>query len=109
MQPPKRACEVGSHRIIRDQLQILFGVASRQMIRCVPLVRKLLKEFPAIEAQLIVCGPLAGTNLKVSKLMQLEPLAKYDVLVISDADVRVPADFLVNVLVPLARCSKLDW
>jgi ceramide glucosyltransferase len=40
--------------------------------------------------------------LKVSKLMQLEGLARHDLLVVSDADVRVPSDFLVNVLAPLA-------
>lgn len=84
------------------KLQVLFGVASGDDPVC-SVVRKLLNELPTIDAQLIICGPLAGTNLKVSKLMQLESLAKYDLVVVSDADVRVPSDFLMNVLSPLAN------
>jgi hypothetical protein len=35
-----------------------------------------------------------GTNEKVSKLIQLERLARHELLVVSDADVRVPPDLL---------------
>ncbi|HEY5915094.1 MAG TPA: glycosyltransferase, partial [Verrucomicrobiae bacterium] len=55
----------------------------------------------ACDAQLVTCGPLAGANLKVSKLAQLEKLSKHETLVISDADVRVPPDLLANVVAPL--------
>jgi len=48
---------------------------------------------------LILCGPLTGANLKVSKLEQLEKLGKHELLVISDADVQVPLD-LLSQLVP---------
>ena len=107
---PLKGCDATTETCLRSwltqdypgKIQVLFGVASGDDPVC-SVVRKLLKEFPAIEAQLIICGPLAGTNLKVSKLMQMEPLAKYDLVVVSDADVRVPSDFLVNVLVPLAN------
>src|SRR5262249_22674525 len=81
-------------------VQLLFGVASSEDPVC-PLVRKLLEEFPQADAQLVVCGPLTGTNLKVSKLMQLTQLARHEIWIISDADVRVPPDFLVNVVAPL--------
>ncbi|HYG35050.1 MAG TPA: glycosyltransferase, partial [Clostridia bacterium] len=67
------------------------------------LVRKLLAQFPQADAQLIVCGPLLGANLKVSKLVQLEPLVKHDIVVVSDADVLVPKDFLANLVVPLQQ------
>ena len=85
----------------QEPIQVLFGVASAEDPVCA-VVRKLLLEFPTLDAQLVVCGPLSGANLKVSKLMQLESLAKYDALVVSDADVRVPPDFLANVTAPLA-------
>ncbi|HYV28852.1 MAG TPA: glycosyltransferase, partial [Candidatus Eisenbacteria bacterium] len=42
-----------------------------------------------------------GTNAKVSTLIQLQRLAKHDVVIVSDADVRVPPDFLVNAVAPL--------
>jgi ceramide glucosyltransferase len=85
----------------QEPIQILFGVASAEDPVCA-LVQKLLLEFPKLDAQLVVCGPLKGANLKVSKLVQLEGLAKYDLLIISDADVRVPSDFLTNVTAPFA-------
>jgi len=84
----------------RGDVQILFGVASAQDPVC-DVVRRLLQASPARDAQLVVCGPLQGANLKVSKLMQLESMAKHEVLVISDADVRVPPDFLVHLVAPL--------
>ena len=83
-------------------VQILFAVAAADDPVC-QAVRALLAEFPAVDAQLIVCGPLTGTNSKVAKLIQIERLARHELLVISDADVKVPPDFLQNVLVPLAQ------
>ena len=78
-------------------MQLLLGVASSEDPVC-PIVGKLIKEYPQVDARLMVCGPLAGTNLKVSKLMELERVAAHDTLVISDADVKVPADLLANVV-----------
>jgi ceramide glucosyltransferase len=62
-----------------------------------------LAEFPSADAQLVVCSPLHGANIKVAKLGHLERLAQHQLLVISDADVKVPPDFLANVLAPLER------
>lgn len=86
----------------KGPVQVLFGVASEMDPVC-EIVRKLLGEFRNLDAHLIVCGPLAGTNLKVSKLMQLERLATHEVIVISDADVCVPPNFLANVVASLAQ------
>ena len=81
-------------------VQILFGVVSAEDPVC-SIVKKLTQEFPQRDVQLVICSALAGANAKVSKLAELEKLAKHEILVISDADVRVPADFLVNAVVPL--------
>jgi ceramide glucosyltransferase len=81
-------------------VQILFGVASAEDPVC-PVVRGLMQQFPTIDAQLRLCGPLPGANLKVCKLAELEQLAKYEVLVISDADVLAPPDLLANVVARL--------
>ena len=106
---PLKGCDSTTEACLRSWLQqdyagnvqVLFGVASAQDPVC-DVVQRLLKESPNIDAQLVVCGPLAGTNLKVSKLMQLERLTRHELVVVSDADVRVPPDFLANVLAPLA-------
>jgi len=105
---PLKGCDAETEKCLNSwfeqdytgRVQILFGVASAQDPVC-EIVRKLLLEHPRSDAQLIMCGPLTGANAKVSKLVELEQLAKNDILVISDADVRVPRDLLANVVEPL--------
>lgn len=86
-------------------VQILFGLASADDPVC-KIVHQLLREFPNVDAQLVVCENLTGANAKVSKLAQLAKLAKHDVLVISDADVRVAEDFLVNAVPSISKESN---
>jgi len=82
--------------------QILFGVADANDPVC-KIVRDLIAENPGHDAQLVVCDRLSGANAKVAKLVQLEKLATHDLILVSDADVRVPPDFLANVVAPLTR------
>ncbi len=82
------------------EIQILFGVANADDPAC-KVVQKLIEEFPRRDARLVVCNERLGANAKVSKLAQLERQAKHEVIVISDADVRVPGDLLSNVVAPL--------
>lgn len=105
---PLKGCDPATEGCLRSWLtqryngpvQILFGVAAADDPVC-ELGRKLLLEFPAADAQLVVGAPLPGLNAKVAKLAELEGLAKHELLVISDADVRVPSDFLANIVAPL--------
>ncbi|MGD0253027.1 MAG: glycosyltransferase [Verrucomicrobiota bacterium] len=80
--------------------QILFGVAEANDPVC-KIVRELIAENPGHDAQLVVCDRLTGANAKIAKLVQLEKLAKHDLILVSDADVRVPPDFLANLVAPL--------
>ena len=82
------------------QTQILFGVADAQDPVC-RTVRELIEKNPGRDAQLVVCAESLGASGKVSTLIQLERLAKHELILVSDADVRVPADFLTNVVAPL--------
>ena len=81
-------------------VQTLFGVATADD-PAVAVVRKLLAEFSKADAQLVVCSELLGANAKVAKLIQLERLAKHELICVSDADVRVPEDFLAEALTAL--------
>jgi len=81
-------------------LQILFGVAEENDPVCA-VVRQLLAENPNVTAQLVVCKDLQGTNAKVAKLAQLARLARHDLILISDADVRVQPDFIANFVMPM--------
>ena len=80
--------------------QILFGVADANDPVC-KIVRELIEKNPGHDAQLVFCNRLSGANAKVAKLVQLEKLAKHDLILVSDADVRVPPDFLANIAAPL--------
>lgn len=83
------------------EIQILFGVASTDDPVCA-IVKKLQQEFPSRDVQLVVVSPITGPNAKISKLTELEKIAKHEIFVISDADVRVAPDFLSSAVLPLA-------
>jgi ceramide glucosyltransferase len=102
---PLKGCDLETQSCLRSwlaqeyagKIQLLFGVASTEDPVC-KIVQPLLQEFPGLDAELVICGPLRGANLKVSKLEQLEPMAKHEIIVISDADVRVPKDLLTQLV-----------
>ncbi len=80
--------------------QILFGVADANDPVC-PIVQELLKEFPGADASLVITGEPIGANAKVSNLAQLAGHVRHELICISDADVRVPGDFLEQAVLPL--------
>ena len=88
------------HQNYPGQIQILFGVADASDPVCT-IVRELIEKNPGGDAQLVVCAESLGANGKVSTLIQLERLAKHPLILVSDADVRVPPDFLANIVAPL--------
>jgi len=106
---PLKGCESTTETCLRSwfqqifsgPLQILFAVATAADPVC-DVVRKLMREFPAHDAQLIICGPLLGANAKISKLAQLESQIKHEIVVISDADVRAPSDLIANLAASLS-------
>ena len=110
---PLKGCDAFTEDCLRSwfaqqypgPVQILFGVAAAAD-PVGDVVRKLQREFSARDAQLVICGALLGANAKVSTLTELERLAKHDLLIISDADVRVPPDLLVNLAASLAPCPS---
>jgi ceramide glucosyltransferase len=58
---------------------------------------------PATPARLVVDGRLHGPNRKVCQLINLAPLAAHPVLVVADADMRVPPNWLTTVTASLAE------
>jgi ceramide glucosyltransferase len=68
----------------------------------IAVVRRLQAEFPAVDLQLVIDPRVHGTNLKVSNLLNLLPLARHDRLVLTDSDIGVGPDYLRRVTAPLA-------
>jgi ceramide glucosyltransferase len=60
----------------------------------VPVVHRLRAEFPRLSIRLLIGSKMPGANDKVTKLCRLAREARYDVLVVSDGDIRVASDYL---------------
>jgi ceramide glucosyltransferase len=86
------------------QFELIFGV-SEASDPAVELVRNLQAKYPRREIKLIVCDRILGTNVKVSNLSQMLTVARYGILLVNDSDIRVPPDYLRNVIAPLADTS----
>jgi ceramide glucosyltransferase len=83
-------------------LQILFGVAD-PADPVVPLVRQLIADQGSNEAQLVICADQLGPNAKVSSLIQLQRLAQYEFIIISDADILAPPDLVPELVAGLSN------
>jgi ceramide glucosyltransferase len=81
--------------------EILFAVNDDQD-PAVPLVQRLIGEFPERKIRLLIGAEHLGANRKVNKLARLAREAQYEVLVLTDGDVRVGPHFLREVAAPLA-------
>ncbi len=82
--------------------QIVFGVREATD-SAVPVVRKLIADFPNCDIELVINPEIIGANLKVSNLRNMFERVKYDQLIIIDSDIRVGEDYLSRVLAPLAE------
>ncbi len=80
--------------------QVVFGV-NDPGDPLLPLLRELQRSFPQPQVEIVICPAQLGLNPKVGKLRQMEPLARHDLLVIADADVKVGPDFLSQVAAAL--------
>jgi ceramide glucosyltransferase len=80
--------------------QVVFGVRNPED-PVVALLRELQETYPGLEIDLVFCPESLGLNPKISSLRQMEARARYDLLVIADADVKVGPDFLSRVAAAL--------
>ncbi|MGA7932221.1 MAG: glycosyltransferase, partial [Kovacikia sp.] len=80
--------------------QIIFGVQDC-LDPSIEVVQQIIRDFPAVDIQLIISDRVIGTNLKVSNLANAATAAKYNLLLLADSDVQVQPDYLLNVVQPL--------
>jgi ceramide glucosyltransferase len=71
----------------------------------VPVIARLQQEFPSRAIRLLIGTAAIGSSDKVNKLCRLAREAKYDLLVVSDSDVRVDPHYLRDVAAPFADPS----
>jgi ceramide glucosyltransferase len=78
------------------EFEILFAVNDAED-PAVPIVRKLIADFPGRSVRLIVVEERLGPNTKVSNLCSLMREARHDLLIVTDGDVRVEPGYLRSI------------
>jgi ceramide glucosyltransferase len=84
--------------------EILFCVDQND--QAVPVLQKLVSDFPERRIRILYGSGRTAINDKVARLVRLVDEAQHDMLVITDADVRVRPDYLRTVVSPF-RDPKL--
>lgn len=80
--------------------EILFGLCG-ESDPALWTIRMLQAEFPGVPSRILFIPDIPDANPKTVKLAALTAAAQHEVLVISDADIRVGPDYLRRVVAPL--------
>ena len=83
-------------RQVYPEFEILFAVADA-VDPVIPVIDKLIGDFPGRAIRLLVVDERLGPNSKVSNLCRLVREARHDLLVITDSDVHVDPGYLQSV------------
>jgi ceramide glucosyltransferase len=89
------------------EYEILFAV-NDEGDPAVPLIRRLAAEFPQRGIRWIAGAEQVGANRKVNNLIGLMREARYEIVVLTDGDVRVGANYLREVVAPFADGGALN-
>ncbi|MBD3401897.1 glycosyltransferase [candidate division GN15 bacterium] len=79
------------------EYELLFGVADTDD-PAIDVVQKLRRVYPMVHARLVVDPGQIGLNPKVNNLHNMYPFARHDYFVISDSNVRVPRNYLSDLI-----------
>ncbi len=85
---------------VYPQFQVVFGISDSND-PAVRIVERLQREFPQTDLQIAIDRRQHGSSRKVSNLINMMPLARHGILVLSDSDVRVGRDYLARIIEPL--------
>src|SRR5260370_11019125 len=108
MLKPVRGVDFGSYENFASfcrqeypDYEILFAL-NDDADPAVPLIRRIIADFPQRKIRLLVGAEQLGANRKVNKLTRLAREAQNEVLVLTDGHVRVRPRLLLQVVAPLA-------
>jgi ceramide glucosyltransferase len=90
---PALRAAIASHTVLEGEYELLCG------LRAGDPAAKIVSEFPTVR---VVNCTTETPNGKVGALIDLVSAARYPILIVNDADIRVEPDYLAQVLPPLA-------
>jgi ceramide glucosyltransferase len=88
-------------RLNYPEYELVFAMADPHD-PVIPVIEKLQRDFPDRSIRFVTDVPRVGENNKVNSLCRLVKEARYDLLVMTDSDVRVERDYLREVVAPFA-------
>ena len=88
-------------RLDYPEYELVFAMADPHD-PVIPVIEKLRRDFPDRSIRFVTDVPRVGENNKVNSLCRLVKEARYELLVMTDSDVRVPRDYLREVVAPFA-------
>jgi ceramide glucosyltransferase len=80
--------------------QIVLGLHD-QNDPALAVVRRIQARYPDRDVAIVIDPTLHGSNRKVSNLINMLPSARHEILVISDSDLHLPADYLDRLVAEL--------
>jgi ceramide glucosyltransferase len=91
-------------RLDYPEYELVFAMADPHD-PIIPVIEKLQRDFPGTAIRFVTDVPRVGENNKVNSLCRLVKEARYELLVMTDSDVRVESDYLREVVAPFADVS----
>ena len=88
-------------RIDYPDYELVFAMADPHD-PVIPVIEQLQRDFPDRSIRFVTDVPRVGENNKVNSLCRLVKEARHGLLVMTDSDVRVPRDYLREVVAPFA-------
>jgi ceramide glucosyltransferase len=86
------------------EYEILFCV-SDETDPALQVIRRLIQDFPDRGIRVLIGSEPLGVSDKVNKLCRMAREAKHEIIIVSDSDVRVDADYLRAVVAPFQEAK----
>lgn len=77
-------------------IQLVFAAASAED-PVVPVIRRLMDDFPGHDISLVINPAIHGPNYKVSNLINAFPTTRHPLIIVCDSDIRVTKEYLGSV------------
>lgn len=84
-------------QLSHSQFELLFSVTDKHD-PAVPMVESLIKKYPRVCSRLIQSEEIVGLNPKVNNLAGSLKAARYEIILISDSNIRAKPDYLDHIL-----------